>query len=89
MTKGQAGKRPKHPKKELEAVLREAEAQNWRVSKRPNRYFKVKCPCDDLHIKTVKLSPSNPYYEKQLRSELSRSTCWDNGKKGAADVHDH
>lgn len=72
--------RPKHPKKELEQVLREAEAKGWRVEKRPNRYFKMKCPCDKAHIKTVKVSPSNPYYEKQLRAQLSRVTCWDGGE---------
>jgi RNase adaptor protein for sRNA GlmZ degradation len=69
--------RPKHPKKELEKVLREAENKGWRVDKRPNSYFKMKCPCDLQHIKTVRISPSNPYYEKQLRAELSRKTCWD------------
>lgn len=72
-----APQRPKHPKPSLERVLREAEAKGWRVTKRPNRYFKMKCPCDLRHIKTVKLSPSNPYYERQLRGELSRKTCWD------------
>jgi hypothetical protein len=69
--------RPKHPNRDLEAVLREAEAKGWRVEKRPNRYFKMKYPCDRLPIKTVKLTPSNPYYEMQLRGELSRRTCWD------------
>lgn len=69
--------RPKHPIKELERILREAEAKGWLVEKRPNRYFKMKCPCEGRHIKTVKLSPSNPYYERQLRGQLSRATCWD------------
>jgi hypothetical protein len=69
--------RPKHQSKELEQVLREAEAKGWRVEKRPKSYFKMKCPCDKAHIKTVKLTPSNPYYEKQLRAQLSRATCWD------------
>ena len=68
--------RPKHPDKDLERLLREAERKRWRVEKRPNRYFKMKCPCDALHIKTVKLSPSNPYYEQQLRNQLRRTTCW-------------
>jgi hypothetical protein len=56
-----APQRPKHPEPSLERVLREAEAKGWRVTKRPNRYFKMKCPCDLRHIKTVKLSPSNLY----------------------------
>lgn len=69
--------RPKHPNKDLEKLLREAEDKGWRIEKRPNRYFKMKCPCDKLHIKTVKLTPSNPYYELHLRGQLKRATCWD------------
>ncbi|TDH54158.1 ABC transporter ATP-binding protein [Mycobacterium eburneum] len=69
--------RPKHPKKELERVLREAEAKDWRIEKRPNGYFKMKCPCEQMHIKTVRISPSNPYYENQLRAQLLPATCWE------------
>lgn len=68
--------RPRHPVKELEAVLREAEEKQRRVTKR-NRYFMLWCPCDGKHKKTVHLSPSDPRYEVNLRSYLSSRTCWD------------
>jgi hypothetical protein len=67
--------RPRHTKKELEALLKEAEGKDWRVSQ-GKKYFTMKCPCQDKHLKTVHLSPSGPNYEKNLRGWLSRSTCW-------------
>lgn len=36
--------RPKHPRKELEAVLKEAEGKGWRVVK-GSKYFKMYRPC--------------------------------------------
>jgi hypothetical protein len=57
-------------------VLREAEEQGWRITKR-RKYFMMWCPCADKHHKTVKLSPSNPNYERELRGELRRKTCWE------------
>ena len=68
-------KRPRHTRPELEAVLREAEAQGWRVQK-GKKYFKMYCPCADEHLKTVKLTPSSPGYERNLRGQLKRATCW-------------
>jgi hypothetical protein len=70
--------RPRHPVKELEAVLREAEEKKpkWRVTKR-KRYFTLWCPCAAKHKKTVHLSPSDPNYETRLRSYLKSRTCWD------------
>lgn len=67
--------RPRHPKKELEAVLREAESQKWVVSK-AKKYFKMRCPCDEKHSKTVHLSPSDPNYLRNLIGHLLRTTCW-------------
>lgn len=66
--------RPKHPRPELEAVLKEAEAKEWRVIK--GRYFKMYCPCEGKHIKTVRLTPSGSNYKRNLLAELKRSTCW-------------
>lgn len=66
--------RPKHQRPELEAVLRAAEQQGWRVVK--GRYFKMYCPCVDKHIKTVKLTPSGANYRQNLIGQLLRSTCW-------------
>jgi hypothetical protein len=67
--------RPKHPDKDLEPVLKEAESQNWIVTK-GKKYFKMKCPCPDKHSKTVHLSPSDPKYRKNLLAQLLRATCW-------------
>lgn len=68
--------RPKHPKKELEAVLSEAERKGWRVDK-GKKYFKMWCPCAAKHLKTVKISPSDPNYKQQLLGQLGRATCWE------------
>lgn len=68
--------RPRHPDKGLEAVLREAERQGWRVE-RGRRYYKMKCPCDDKHLKTVHISPSDPNYLRNLTGLLKRETCWE------------
>lgn len=36
-----------------------------------------KCACSDRHKKTVKLSPSNPNYRRELLGWLVRYTCWE------------
>lgn len=69
-------KRPRHQNKHLEAVIRSSEKQGWTVTKRPRGYFKMKCPCDQGHVKTVHNSPSDPYYHRNLVAQLKRSTCW-------------
>ena len=66
--------RPRHPRKELEQLLRDAELQGWQVTK--GRYFKLACPCPQRHLKWVHLTPSGANYERNLRAELARSTCW-------------
>jgi hypothetical protein len=68
--------RPKHPIKELETVLKEAEAKGWRVEK-GKKYFKIWCPkrCGK-HWKTVKLTPSGGTYLQNLIGQLQRATCW-------------
>jgi len=67
--------RARHPKKEFEHVLREAESKGWRVTRRA-KYFKMMCPCEGLHLKTMHLSPSDPNYLKNLIGQLNRATCW-------------
>lgn len=67
--------RPRHPRKEIEAVLSVAEAQRWTVIK-ARKYFKMRCPCADKHAKTVHLSPSDPKYLQNLVGQLKRATCW-------------
>ena len=69
------GERPRHPRKELEAVIREAERRGWRAS-RSRLYYVMLCPCG-AHRKSVHLTPSDPGYERNLRGWLRRATCWD------------
>jgi hypothetical protein len=66
--------RPRHPSAELEGVLRQAEKQGWRVSK-GRKYFMMKCPCPDKHLKTVHLTPQQNYLKK-LKARLKSDTCW-------------
>ena len=68
--------RPKHPRRDLEFLLREAERQGWRISGGGNKYFKIKCPCAEKHLKIVHLIPSENY-SKNLRRWLARRTCWE------------
>lgn len=67
-------RRPTHPKKEFEAFLKDAEAQEWEVSK-GKKYYKMKCPCG-THMKTIHLTPSDPNYLRNARGWLRRETCW-------------
>lgn len=68
--------RPKHRMPELEAVLRGAERQGWRVTGGGNSYFKMYCPCPEKHKKSVHCTPSDPNYKRNLLGELKRKTCW-------------
>jgi len=68
------GDRPKHPKKDIEALMREAEDRGW-VFERGNGYYKGKCGCEGKHIKTIHLSPSNPRYVLNAQKWFER-TCW-------------
>jgi hypothetical protein len=43
--------RPKHPNKELEALLKYAEDHEWRADK-PTAYFRLRCPCG-MHQRRV------------------------------------
>lgn len=68
--------RPKHPIKELEAVLKEAEGKGWLVTK-GKKYFMMWCSCAKKHKKSLKLTPSTRTYKKNLMGELRRATCWE------------
>jgi hypothetical protein len=67
--------RPKHTIKELEAVLKEAEGKGWRVWL-GGRYWNMYCPYECKCMKTVKCTPSDPNYLRNLRGHLERATCW-------------
>lgn len=36
----------------------------------------MRCPCPEMHQKTVKLTPSGSRYELNLRKWLERQSCW-------------
>lgn len=71
---GVAVARPRHPKKDLEQLLRFVEAHGWRVTQKKG-YFKAYCPCG-LHFRTVHLSPSDPNYRRNLTHWFERQPCW-------------
>lgn len=75
MAKHRRPDRQKHDRADLEAILLEVEAHGWRVE-RDRGYFKTYCPCVDKHMKTVKLTPSDPRYPLNLRKWFQRQTCW-------------
>ncbi len=68
--------RQRHPDKDLERFLRELEGRGWRVVK-GRKYFKVKCGCADLHMKTIHLTPSGRMYLLNLRRWFERQSCWE------------
>lgn len=71
------GGTPKHQDKELRAVIKEAERKGWTVA-RGKKYYKLRCSCGNpTHQKTVRLTPSNPNYEKNLRGWFKRTGCWE------------
>lgn len=65
---------PKHPRKELEALLREFDRASWRIEGR-RKYYKVWCPCG-AHDRMVHMTPSSSNYAKNVRRWLSRQTCY-------------
>jgi hypothetical protein len=69
--------RPKHPDRDLELLLRSLEGQGWTVEK-GRKYFKAKCgPPHRACLKTIKLTPSDPNYARNLRGWFRRSGCWE------------
>ena len=65
--------------RDLAAVRREAEGKGWRVE-RGKKYYKMWCPCGK-HMKTMKLTHSDPNYVRNLLGQLRRATCWDEEAK--------
>ena len=77
---GPMSSRKRHQKKEIEAVLREAEEHGFRVETPAKGYFKVKCPppCAE-HIWQVHLTPSSRNYTKNLLGRLRNCPAWEEG----------
>ncbi len=67
--------RPRHPRSDLEIVLRLAEERQWEVS-RGGKYYRCLCPCGE-HLKWVHLTPSDPNYPRNLRAWFTRQDCWE------------
>jgi hypothetical protein len=73
--------RPKHPVKELEAGLKEAEElQGWRVDGGGRTYFRLRCPCGK-HMRWVHLTPSGGSYLRDLLGWLRRTGCWKENRR--------
>jgi hypothetical protein len=73
--------RPRHPDKDLEEIIREAERHNWRASK-GRKYFELLCPSKcGQHYRWVHLTPSDPHYALNLRKWLERQPCWKQKKE--------
>jgi hypothetical protein len=70
-----SGPRRRHPDKDIEKVLREAEAHRWKVI--PGKtYWKAKCPCGQHANWSIKLTPSGANYVKDLSKWFGRQSCW-------------
>jgi hypothetical protein len=67
--------RRRHPDKNIEPVLVEAETHGWVVAPGP-KYWKLLCSCQGKHQRWVHLTPSDPNYAKNLASWLKRQPCW-------------
>lgn len=68
-------KRQAHADGDYEALLREAKANKWEVT-RDNGYFKCNCSCDDKHYVSVVLTPSSRRTLINTRKKFERSKCW-------------
>ena len=68
--------RPRHPNKELDAILDEAASRGWDVDRSKGGYFKALCPCG-AHKKWVALTPSGANYATNLRMWFRRQPCWE------------
>lgn len=68
--------RPKHPRKELEQLICDLEQAKWVVTKN-RKYYRAACKCKKKCLAWIKMTPSNPNYEKLTRRNLERETCWD------------
>lgn len=69
--------RPRHPDKEIEDVLRQAENHGWTFGL-GNGYWKGRCGCG-THLKSVAKTPSGGYYVNRLLQWFKRN-CWPEGE---------
>lgn len=69
-----ANDRPRHPEKDLEDLLKVAEAHGWRITKR-QRYYQARCPCGGCQ-ETVHMTPSDPNYGRNKLNKMSKCPEW-------------
>ena len=71
--------RHKHPRKEIEALLAEAEAHGMRVAMSSRSgAFKVRCSCPEGHYMVIHRTPG-PTLGRRKANELRKWTCWEEG----------
>ena len=63
--------RPRHTKRDYEALLQEAEGDGWRVTKN-KRHFQALCPWACKCIVTVSATPSAQGALKKVRADINR-----------------
>lgn len=65
--------------KEIDAAAKEVLAHGW-AEVAGKGYRKFRCPCG-MHTKTIKRTPSDPNYVKNLMGWFRRQPCWGEGEK--------
>lgn len=64
----------RHPRKELQDLLIEADKHGWRIE-RKKKYYRIKCPCGSCQ-ESVHLTPSDPNYGKNKLNKMSHCERW-------------
>lgn len=63
--------------KDIDDVVKQVLAHGWTEVTRSG-YRKFRCPCGK-HMKTIKTTPSDPNYVKNLVAWFRRQDCWEGG----------
>lgn len=60
-----------------EKLLRSLERQQWKVVHSKSGHYKVYCPCDEEHRKTLPATPSSSRSLIKIITQLKNYTCWE------------
>jgi hypothetical protein len=72
--------RDKHPRKEIEKLLREAEERDFVVTTSgKGKSFKVKCNCAEGHLTFIHRTPGKTLANRK-RNEIEKWPCWKGAK---------
>lgn len=82
---GSVRRRPRHPVKEFERLLRDAEERGWRI-KRHKGYFRALCPEPCECSRSVALTPSGSRTLLNTRKKLERCVGWHKEDRGGRDA---